>query len=74
MNTTVITVEEADFGVGLSDRVMFVDSKYTVDEQGFLHVFSEGGVGNVASFPSGSWRAVVRGNPQPSSGVTEVTR
>jgi hypothetical protein len=53
---------------------MFVDSKYTVDEQGFLHVFSEGGVGNVASFPSGSWRAVVRGNPQPSSGVTEVTR
>lgn len=71
MDTTVITFEEADFGVGASDRVTFPGSKYTVDERGDLHVHKDG-EGNVGSFPTGSWRAVIRGGSIDFDG-TRVT-
>lgn len=70
MDTTVITVESADYGVGSTDRVVFVDSKYVIDDTGTLHVHR--GEGNVGSFPRGAWRAVLRGNPQPAGDVTKV--
>lgn len=73
MDTTVITVDEADYGVGATDRVTFVDSKYTMGEDGSLHVY-RGQDGNVASFPPGKWRAVIRGNPVTARGVTAVER
>ena len=71
MDTTVITAASANYGVGDTDRVTFVDSQYTVDEQGDLHVYRRA-EGNVGSFPKGEWRAVIRGNPQPSSGTTQI--
>ena len=74
MDTTVITVEEADYGVGRTDRAVFPDSQYVVDERGDLHIHRRDNAGNVGSFPAGSWRAVIRGNLQPANnGVTEVT-
>ena len=71
MDTTVITAASADYGVGDTDRVTFVDSQYTVGEQGDLHVFRRP-EGNIGSFPKGAWRAVIRGNPQPADGRTEI--
>lgn len=62
MDITVITVEPADYGVGESDRVTFVGSKYHVSEDGTLHIQGGGHQGNVAAFPRGHWRAVVRGD------------
>lgn len=74
MNTTVITVDAADFGAGDCSRITFVDSKYVVDsDDGTLHVYS-GDVGNVGSFPRGSWRAVVRGDVASEDGTTEVKK
>jgi hypothetical protein len=61
MNTTVITVEETDFGVGTSDRVTFVDCSWHIDEHGTLHIVREGRKGNCGAFAHGSWRAVVEG-------------
>lgn len=73
MNVIVILNEPTEFVVGCtSDRVTFVDTKYTLDE-GDLHVYRDGD-GNAASFPRGSWRAVVRGDVAVQSGRTEVTR
>lgn len=74
MDTTVITVDETDFGVGASDRVTLVDSNFTVDERGDLFVFRKES-GNVGAFPSGTWRAVVRGEvATEASGLTKVRR
>lgn len=72
MDTTVITVTPADFGLGESDRVTMVDSEYTVDSStGDLHVFRKGH-GNIASFPKDHWRAVIRGGSIAFNG-TQVT-
>jgi len=72
MDTTVITVESADYGVGETDRVTFVGSKYVIDERGDLHVHNQ--TGNVGSFPHGSWRAVLRGMiAKQAAGLTSVT-
>jgi hypothetical protein len=73
MDTTVITVEPADYGVGATDRVTLVDSKFTVDERGDLYVYC--GDGNVGAFPHGSWRAVLRGTiTTEAAGLWTVTR
>lgn len=75
MDTTVITVDEADYGVGVTDRVVFVDSKYVIDDAGTLHVHRQSSDGNVGSFPHGTWRAVLRGTPQKDdANRTEVRR
>lgn len=74
MDTTVITVDDADFGAGDCTRITFVDSKYVIDtDDGTLHVY-RGDVGNVGSFPRGSWRAVVRGEIGSEAGATAVKK
>ena len=71
LNTTVI-VDDVDLGVGETDRVVFVDSKYVVDDEGNLHVHRNDG--NVGTFPKGSWRFVIRGSIVRDSDVTQVNR
>lgn len=71
MDTTVITVEPADYGVGETDRVVFPDSKYVIDNENNLHVHRP--EGNVGSFPAGKWRAVIRGDLGNQGGLTHVT-
>lgn len=78
MDTTVITVEPADYGVGVVDhRVVFVDSKYVIDDEGNLHVHrqdTDRNAGNVGSFPKGCWRAVIRGDLVAADGLTQVSK
>lgn len=62
MDTTVITVEELDYGVGKNDRVKFVDCSWHVDNIGTLHIKRESGRGNCGAFASGTWWAVVEGD------------
>ncbi len=62
MNTTVITVDAADYGVGTSDRVTFVDCTWHIDDQGTLHIKRENQRGNCAAFAAGTWVSVVEGN------------
>ena len=62
MNTTVITVDALDLGVGPHDKLTFVDCKWHVDAAGTLHVVRERGQGNSAAFAAGSWRAVTDGS------------
>lgn len=71
MNTTVITVDAHDYGVGESDRVVFVDTKYHKDERGDLHIQKDKD-GNVACFPHGTWLAVLRGDLVADKGRTQV--
>ena len=75
MDTTVITHEPIDYGTGKADhRVVIVDSKFTVDDTGALHVWrASNNVGNVASFPAGSWLAALRGELYVDSGSTLPT-
>lgn len=72
MDTTVVTVEPADYGVGETRRVTFPDSKYLVDERGDLHI--HGDSGNVGAFPHGSWRAAIRGGVTTEAGRTQVAK
>lgn len=75
MDTTVITVEPTDYGVGETDRVVFVDSKYQVDPIGTLHVYRRDEDGNVAAFAAGTWTTVLRGGVLvAASGRTKVER
>ena len=72
LDTTVITVGETDYGLGESDRVTFVDTKYRVDEHDNLHVYSDL-IGNVGSFPREHWRAVSRGGSYSYNGAAKNT-
>lgn len=75
MDTTVITVEPTDYGVGETDRAVFVDSKYQVDPIGTLHVYRKDEDGNVAAFAAGTWTTVLRGGVMvASAGGTQVKR
>lgn len=62
VNTTVLTVDEMDFGAGPQRTHVFVGCTHHV-EGDTLHIVSKanGDRGNVAAFPPGVWRAVVRG-------------
>ena len=72
MDTTVITVESANYGLGESYRVTLVDTEYKVDERGDLHVYRKPD-GNVASFPRDHWRAVIRGGSIAWNGDDKLT-
>jgi hypothetical protein len=64
VDTTVITLEPVDYGAGPTDRVVYHDCKYRVDESGALHVFPRDDpdrTGNVASYAPGAWASVLRG-------------
>jgi hypothetical protein len=73
MNTTVITVDVTDYGVGETDRVTFVDTKYHKADDGDLHIQRDND-GNIACFPKGTWRSVVRGRIVASGEVTQVEK
>lgn len=72
VNTTVITAAPNDYGVGESDRIIIADVKYVVDDEGYLHLHRQSG--NVATFPVGTWRAVVTGSVVSEAGLTAVKR
>jgi hypothetical protein len=64
VDTTVITLEPIDYGAGPTDRVVFHDCKFRVDDTGTLHVFPADDtekVGNVATYAPGQWTAAIRG-------------
>jgi hypothetical protein len=63
INVTVITLDTVDYGAGKTDRVIFSECKYRVDDTGTLHVFktTAGQDGNVATFAPGQWASVIRG-------------
>lgn len=71
MNTTVLTVDTVDLGVGEHDRQTFVDCRWHVDPAGTLHIVRERGQGNSAAFAAGAWRMVTDGR---SVVAAEVTR
>lgn len=62
MNTTVLTVDAVDFGVGPHEKQTFVDCKWHVDGAGTLYIVRERGHGNAAAFAAGAWRAVTDGS------------
>lgn len=62
VDTTVITLDPHDYGSGSTDRIVFHDCKYRVDDHGTLNIFpADGTGGNVATFAPGAWASVIRG-------------
>jgi hypothetical protein len=63
IDVTVITLDSVDYGAGKTDRIVFRECKYRVDENNTLHVYkvAGGADGNVATFAYGQWASVIRG-------------